>query len=413
MKKLFYLFLLLLCYLSNTDSFSQEIIISKNSKIDYYDEGDLPNNWYELTLQNTKWKTGTTPIGYGDKKVKTNIYFGNDPEHKDIIKYFKRTFYIRSLEKWVAFEMKFQRDDGIAVYINNKEVIRDNLPVEGMITNKTFASERIDRKEEKVFYSKVLQQHYFKEGKNTIKISIHQFDTSSSDCILNFELIGYTSFKELNASIDNNIIIDIKKQFDLDKALLELNILKSTNENLKFILFLITLLLILSLIGSSFLIIHYNKKIRINNSTFINCEKEKIQLEKEMITLSTRLLYNRQNLKEIRADIKGITTNDTSSINNINKQIDTFLKTESDWNVLQKHFDAVFGGFYESLIKKHPTLTETELRHCMFIRLHLHTKEIARILLIDPRSVQTSRYRIKKKLNLNEEDDLRNYLLNL
>jgi len=34
-------------------------------------------------------------------------------------------------------------------------------------------------------------------------------------------------------------------------------------------------------------------------------------------------------------------------------------------------------------------------------------------LLIDPRPVQTSRYRIKKKLNLNEEQDLRNYLIDL
>ena len=47
----------------------------------------------------------------------------------------------------------------------------------------------------------------------------------------------------------------------------------------------------------------------------------------------------------------------------------------------------------------------------MFIKLHLQTKEIARILLIDPRSVQTARYRIKKKMNLKEEEDLRRYLI--
>jgi len=49
----------------------------------------------------------------------------------------------------------------------------------------------------------------------------------------------------------------------------------------------------------------------------------------------------------------------------------------------------------------------------MFIKTHLQTKEIARILLIDPRSVQTSRYLIKKKMGLEETIDLREYLLDL
>ena len=40
-------------------------------------------------------------------------------------------------------------------------------------------------------------------------------------------------------------------------------------------------------------------------------------------------------------------------------------------------------------------------------------KEIARILNIDPRSVQTARYRIKKKLDLSEEQDLRSFLITL
>ena len=43
----------------------------------------------------------------------------------------------------------------------------------------------------------------------------------------------------------------------------------------------------------------------------------------------------------------------------------------------------------------------------------MQTKEISRILLIDPRSVQTARYRIKKKMSLDEDQDLREYLLKI
>lgn len=80
---------------------------------------------------------------------------------------------------------------------------------------------------------------------------------------------------------------------------------------------------------------------------------------------------------------------------------------------LKKHFNEVNSGFVDRLISKYPLLTDIELRHCIFIKLHMQTKEIANILHIDPRSVQAARYRIKKKMDLDEGIDLRDYLLNI
>lgn len=131
------------------------------------------------------------------------------------------------------------------------------------------------------------------------------------------------------------------------------------------------------------------------------------------MTLSTRLLYNKQYFKEIKIDLKGIKTEDTATIKNINHQINSVLNKDDEWEALQKHFNTICSGFYSNLLAKHPTLTEIELRHCMFIKMHLLTKEVAKILLVDPRSVQTARYRIKKKLNLDEKEDLRDYLLKI
>ena len=95
----------------------------------------------------------------------------------------------------------------------------------------------------------------------------------------------------------------------------------------------------------------------------------------------------------------------------IAKQIDYNIGHEDDWENLKKHFNAIHTGYFDQLIKLHPSLTEVELRHCIFIKLHMQTKEIAKILNIDPKSVQVSRYRIKKKMKLPEQVDLRDYLM--
>ena len=169
----------------------------------------------------------------------------------------------------------------------------------------------------------------------------------------------------------------------------------------------------LSLFGYYFIIDNSRKRRIIQREKIKELNLDIIKKDKELITLSTNLLHNKQYFKEIKADIKGIKTTEIAALKNITNQIDKVLERDEEWNTLKMHFNAVHDNFYDKLIALHPTITETELRHCMFIKLHLHTKEIARILLIDPRSVQTGRYRIKKKMNLGENEDLRDYLLNL
>ena len=47
---------------------------------------------------------------------------------------------------------------------------------------------------------------------------------------------------------------------------------------------------------------------------------------------------------------------------------------------------------------------------CAYIKMNMSTKEIANILNISDRSIQTSRYRLKKKLNLDPKIDLTTYI---
>nr|NQU91355.1 hypothetical protein [Bacteroidota bacterium] len=53
-----------------------------------------------------------------------------------------------------------------------------------------------------------------------------------------------------------------------------------------------------------------------------------------------------------------------------------------------------------------PNLTQNELKLCSYLRMNLSTKEIAQMLNISLESVTTKRYRLRKKLQLENEENL-------
>lgn len=412
--------IILLCFLifSHTGT-AQKTIIKNGDTWEYYDQGYLDNDWM-LYIEKHQWKKGVTPIGYGDKKIATNISFGGDEEHKHTLKYFKKEIEIPNNE-FLGYEMRILRDDGAVIYLNGKEILRNNMP-NSTITNATFAINTIDGVDESEYYIAIFENSIFKKGKNTISVSVHQAYPESSDCIFSLELIGHTSPKILSKLVESKTITneqlrqnlkELNAKFEYEKVVLKNENLASTNSSLTISILIIIILFMLSLVIIYLLLDSKKKKSRDNLKELLFLKEKILDKEKEMLVLSTKLLNNKQYFKEIKADVKSLQTEDKAGLKMIISDINEVLLKEDEWQSLKNHFEAVYEGFYDKLLTLHPDLTETELRHCMFIKLHLQTKEIARILLIDPRSVQTTRYRIKKKMNLNEDVDIRKYLLTI
>jgi DNA-binding CsgD family transcriptional regulator len=398
---------------------AQKTIIKNGDTWEYNDQGYLDNDWM-LYLEKYQWKKGVTPIGYGDKKIATNISFGGDEEHKHTLKYFKKEIEITDNE-FLGYEMRILRDDGALIYVNGKELLRNNMP-NSTITKATLAIKTIDGVDESEYHIAVFENSIFKKGKNTISVSVHQAYLESSDCIFSLELIGHTSPEILSKLVKSKTVTneqlkqtlkELNAKFEYEKVVLKNENLASTNSSLTISILIIIILFILSLV-IIYLLLDSRKKKSIDKLKELLFLKEKIlDKEKEMLVLSTKLLNNKQYFKEIKADVKSLQTEDKAGLKMIISDINEVLLKEDEWLSLKNHFEAVYEGFYDKLLTLQPDLTETELRHCMFIKLHLQTKEIARILLIDPRSVQTTRYRIKKKMNLNEDVDIRKYLLTI
>jgi DNA-binding CsgD family transcriptional regulator len=95
------------------------------------------------------------------------------------------------------------------------------------------------------------------------------------------------------------------------------------------------------------------------------------------------------------------------------KQLEEDDQIDQEWDQFAKHFDKVHSDFVLLLKEKHPDISPNEVKLCSFLRMNLSSKEIAQLLNITVRGVEISRYRLRKKLNLQGGENLFDYLIQL
>lgn len=85
--------------------------------------------------------------------------------------------------------------------------------------------------------------------------------------------------------------------------------------------------------------------------------------------------------------------------------------TEQIWNDFEARFENAFDSFYTGLLEKFPGLTSNERKLCALLRSGLSSKDIAILTFQNPQSVDVARYRLRKKLNLVNDENLVDFLL--
>lgn len=97
----------------------------------------------------------------------------------------------------------------------------------------------------------------------------------------------------------------------------------------------------------------------------------------------------------------------------LQRMIDNHLVSDKlAWDMFQANFDRIHEHFFRHLKENYPTLTPADLRLCAMLRMNLSTKEIANMLNLTVRGVESARYRLRRKLNLPSEDGLTDFLIN-
>jgi len=152
----------------------------------YLDDGsDQGAAWRAPSFDDASWASGPAKFGYGDGNETTTLDFGPDSGNKRITYYFRTAFEVPDARVVHGLHFGVQRDDGVIVYVNGTEVIRDNMPA-GEIDYMTFSADIISGSGETTFYEFEVDPSVLVDGTNVLAVEIHNRDGTSSD--LGFDL---------------------------------------------------------------------------------------------------------------------------------------------------------------------------------------------------------------------------------
>lgn len=132
--------------------------------------------------------------------------------------------------------------------------------------------------------------------------------------------------------------------------------------------------------------------------------------ESKISALVIQMLQKNELLQQLNAELKNTEKKDDVVIDKIIHKSQNQDKEWSDFNV---HFESINKNFYQKIKEAYPEISPNDLKLCALIKLNLSIKEMAGILNISPDSVKTARYRLRKKFQLNTEDNLTEFILKL
>ena len=134
---------------------------------------------------------------------------------------------------------------------------------------------------------------------------------------------------------------------------------------------------------------------------------------KELAVTAMSIVKKNEFLIEIRDHLREVDGKKPFNPDLIVRSINREIENEESWEMLRDAFENVDKDFIKELLIMHPQLTPNDLKLCTYLRLNLSSKEIASLLNISVRSMETKRYRLRKKLDLSHDTNLVEYILSI
>ncbi|SHL20387.1 helix-turn-helix and ligand-binding sensor domain-containing protein [Flavobacterium chilense] len=124
-----------------------------------------------------------------------------------------------------------------------------------------------------------------------------------------------------------------------------------------------------------------------------------IAKQSEMIDNIQNILDSEKDFNKLKSEIKK-----AIKINEVNKH---------EWEIFETNLNQIHNEFIINLSKKFPNLTPKDIKLCVYLKMNLSSKEIAPMMNISFRGVELHRYRLRKKLNLTQDENLSKFLLSV
>ena len=204
---------------------------------------------------------------------------------------------------------------------------------------------------------------------------------------------------------------DLETQMLLSNSARELNESKIRYNTYLFVLIIGSVILFFSLIT-----IRINYNYQKEKGSRLELEKEKVlaeldQKNRELVSKANFIIQRNDYLKNLQKKITTTQEQEDYSSVMVSKELDKVINSEKSYDEFDKMFVNVYPDFYNKL-NQISKLSQTDLRLASYIKMNRNNNEIADISGISLRTVESQRYRLTKKLNL-ENQDLNSFLISL
>ncbi|MDP9048691.1 MAG: transcriptional regulator [Bacteroidota bacterium] len=160
-----------------------------------------------------------------------------------------------------------------------------------------------------------------------------------------------------------------------------------------------------------------------NEQQIITIKNEQLQADlanksRELANSAMNIVYKNELLQKISDEMLHLKDSSgkqlaDDQLRKIQKVIDEGMSDERDWNIFESSFNEAHENFFKKLKSSHPDLVPNDLKLCAYLRMNMSSKEMASLLNISLRGVEIRRYRLRKKLNLEHDKNLVEFLIEL
>lgn len=239
----------------------------------------------------------------------------------------------------------------------------------------------------------------------------------------------------INLKQKSDMAMELQSRFlnnikDKEIKLKDTEILLLNNEkeidNLKFNLLIISIIAIVIITVITIMRtsgkIKKERLVREKDTLLHKTQQELMRIElkskdNDLMNFALHLVQKNEVLKQIKTELKGISSTHDQETNkkvrDLSIHIQQNLQIQQEIDEFQAKVDQTYDDFFKKLKNRFPSLTKNEERLCALLRLNLSTKEIATLNSTSVKAVEMSRYRLRKKCELDNSEGLPEYLRNI
>ena len=131
-----------------------------------------------------------------------------------------------------------------------------------------------------------------------------------------------------------------------------------------------------------------------------------------IIRKNEMLLEIMDNISKTSEDIKKNSDSNVilSRLSRMERNIKQNIENDNNWKRFEENFDLVYENYLKRLGETYPELNVSDKKICAYIKMDLSSKDMAPLLNMSVRSIETNRYRIRQKLGLDREVNLADFL---